>query len=68
MLHARTVGEDTNGKADIVHIVDAKLFARLLIVAKLNPLEGHITPLQEIADRVSYRAATLPIEADRGNV
>jgi len=63
-LHARSVVKNTDGKAGIVQVLDAKLIAGVLVVAQLNPLEGYVTSLQEIADGIGGRTPTLAVETD----
>ena len=41
-----------------------RLFRGMLIITKLNPLEGNVTSLQEIPDGIGGRAPTLAVETD----
>ena len=52
------------GRRCIVHIIDAEVVSGMLIITKLNPLEGNVTSLQEIPDGIGGRAPTLAVETD----
>ena len=65
-LHARSVVKNADRKAGIVHVLDAKLLAGVLVVAKLNPLKGDVASLQEIADGIGGGTPTLAVETDDG--
>src|SRR6478752_1148544 len=51
-------------RAGIVHVLDAKLLAGVLVVAQLNPLKGDVASVQEIADGIGGRTPTLAVETD----
>src|SRR5690242_5941151 len=64
-LQARSVVKNTDGKAGIVHIFEAELVSGMLVVAKLNPLKGDVTSLQEIADGIGGGTPTLAVKTER---
>ena len=62
VLHARAVREDANRQPRIVDALQPQFGARLLIVPELDPIEGNVAALKEIADGIGLRRFTLAVE------
>ena len=63
-LDAGAVAKNADRQAGVIHVLDAKLLAGVLVVAQLNPLEGYVASVQEVADGVGGRAPTLAVKTD----